>query len=76
LQKRTASIPKLLADTADRSHRRCGDALPALLAAIVEASDTIPAIDQARIMPLQEVVASGNRRRQSTQLFARLSAIG
>ena len=31
----------------------------ALLAAIAEASDTIPAVDQARIIRLQEAVASG-----------------
>jgi flagellar biosynthesis anti-sigma factor FlgM len=39
-----------------------------LLAAIAEASDTIPAVDQARITQLQQAVASGTLRANPQQI--------
>ena len=49
----SGSQPPGPAETVDVAHTA------ALLTAIVEASDTIPAVDQARITQLQEAVASG-----------------
>ncbi len=47
----------------------------ALLAAIAEAFDTIPAVDQARITRLQEAVASGTLRANPHQIAQSVIAL-
>jgi flagellar biosynthesis anti-sigma factor FlgM len=46
-----------------------------LLTAIAEAADTIPAVDQARIVHLQEAVASGTLRANPQQIAQSVIAL-